>query len=892
MAKKHNYFNLDFLDKIALKYWRRWLILLFLGIFLTVSIAPVLSQATGQEYFNQGEINYQEGLYEEAAKNLQQAIEMFSAQDKELEVAIALTNLGKSQLALGKVKEAFYSWEDAEKIYAKLGNEAGKVESKILAAKALKNLGFYPKSCQKIIEALQIDILNCEELTQEILKSESKRILAKNDPVYLDGWRNLGDILREMGILEQSQLVLELLVNKNLLASEKAATFLSLGNTYRVMGNLKRDRLSSPNYDYIPWRCEVNNSYNELDISDYEQALSYYQQAEVKPIKTKAQLNRLSLLLAMGKFSEAAELLKAINLDEIPLSRARVYARINYAKILACLQQNNAAIDQIVEQMKIATKEAEYLEDKRIKAYVLGNWGGLNEYLAWLLATNEELVNQDVCQTAEECYEIAKKWTEQALYLAQDAPDISYEYSWQLGRILAAKGEEEKAITAYDNAAKSLESVRKDLLTIDSNVQFSIWNKVEPLYRQLVSLLLTTDASKSEDNLWKSINYVESQQIAELQNFLRCDPEFLTTNQRIYQAEDPITVLKERVEQIFKADPNAALIYPILLEDSLDIIVALPGQPLRHEVTKLSKNEFESTVKNLREYLLTPIQNNDAEILFSEIYDWLIKPFAEELAGVKTLVFVLDSFFQNIPMAALYDGKEYLIEKYGIAIVPSLQLLDSSQPTSREQINALIAGITDAPSFQEEGLAPLPNVGREIEDINNEIQTGETLFGQEFIQSNVEKQLNSNNFSIVHIATHGNFSSNPEDTYILDWNEKIKVKDFDNLLQLNIDNESKPVELLILSACQTATGDRRAALGLAGVAIKAGARSTLATLWQVNDASTAEFMQQFYQELKNPQLTKAEAVRQAQLALLKNYPDTDYNRFYYWAPFVIIGNWL
>lgn len=889
MAKKQKYFNLD---KIALKPLQRWLILLSLGIFLTVGIAPVLSQSTGREYFNQGSINYQQGLYWEAANNLQQAIEMFSAQGEELEVAIALTNLGKSQLALGKAKEALYSWENAEKIYTKLGNESGKVESNLLAGKAFKNLGFYPKSCQKIIEALQIESLNCEELTQELLESESKRILAKNNPVYLDGWRNLGDVLREMGILEQSKLVLELIANKNLSESEKAASFLSLGNTYQTMGKLKRDRQSSPNYDYIPWRCEVNIPSEGLDISDYEQALSYYQQAEVKPIKTKAQINRLSLLLEMGKFSEAEELLKEIKLDEIPLSRARVYARINYAKSLACLQQNNYAIDQIVEQMKIATKEAEYLEDKRIKAYVLGNWGGLNEYLAWLLASSKQLVNKNVCQTAEECYETAKKWTEQALYLAQDAPDISYNYSWQLGRILAAKGEEKKAISAYDNAAKSLESVRKDLLTIDSNVQFSFWNKVEPLYRQLIGLLLTTDASNSEDNLWKSMYYVESQQIAELQNFLRCDPEFLATNQRIYQPEDPITALKQRVAQIFKTDPNVGLIYPILLEDRLEIIVALPGKPLSHGVTQLSKKQFETTVKQLREYLLTPIQNNDAEILFSEIYDWLIKPFAQELAEVKTLVFVLDSFFQNIPMAALYDGKEYLIEKYGIAIVPSLQLLDSSQPSSRQQINALIAGTTDAPSFQEEGLAPLPNVGREIEDISNEINTGETLLGQEFIQSNMEKQLNSNNFSIVHIATHGNFSSNPEDTYILDWNEKIKVKDFDNLLRLSVNNESQPLELLILSACKTAMGDRRAALGLAGVAIKAGAISTLATLWQVNDASTAEFMQQFYQELKNPQLTKAEAVRQAQLALLKNYPDTDYNRFYYWAPFVIIGNWL
>jgi CHAT domain-containing protein len=244
-------------------------------------------------------------------------------------------------------------------------------------------------------------------------------------------------------------------------------------------------------------------------------------------------------------------------------------------------------------------------------------------------------------------------------------------------------------------------------------------------------------------------------------------------------------------------------------------------------------------------------------------------------------------------MSALFDGQHYLIEKYAVNLIPSLQLL-SPQIASREQISVLMGGATDAPSFERENLNALPNVEKELEGISREVSRKKQLLQQDFVEANIQQQINSSPFSIVHIATHGNFSSNPEQTYVLDWTRRIKIEDLERLLRLNRQRDKQPIDLLILSACETATGDRRAALGLAGVAIRAGARSTIATLWQVNDASTAELMIQFYQNLQNPQLTKAEALRQAQLKLLnkENYLDRDYNRAYYWAPFVIVGNWL
>ncbi len=144
-------------------------------------------------------------------------------------------------------------------------------------------------------------------------------------------------------------------------------------------------------------------------------------------------------------------------------------------------------------------------------------------------------------------------------------------------------------------------------------------------------------------------------------------------------------------------------------------------------------------------------------------------------------------------------------------------------------------------------------------------------------------------FPVVHLATHGQFSSKADETFILTWDGRINVNQLDTLLRIRETESPNAIELLVLSACQTAAGDKRAALGLAGIAVRAGARSTLASLWNVDDKSTAELMSQFYRELTSQKLTKAEALRQAQLALLNN---PKYQHPLFWAAYVLVGNWL
>ncbi|NEQ55340.1 MAG: CHAT domain-containing protein, partial [Leptolyngbya sp. SIO3F4] len=226
----------------------------------------------------------------------------------------------------------------------------------------------------------------------------------------------------------------------------------------------------------------------------------------------------------------------------------------------------------------------------------------------------------------------------------------------------------------------------------------------------------------------------------------------------------------------------------------------------------------------------------------------------------------------------------FLIEDYNVALTPGLKLM-SPQPIPRENIQILAAGLTEG----RQGFAPLSHVASEMSAIQSNIPQGEVLLDQAFTRDSLKRQLQSTSFPIVHIATHGQFSSVAEDTFILSWDKRINVTELDQALQNNSLNGDTAIELLVLSACETAKGDKQAALGLAGTAVRAGARSTLATLWSVNDEATAKLIGHFYEALTNSDVTRAEALRQAQLKLLQN---PQYRHPIYWAPYILLGNWL
>jgi CHAT domain-containing protein/lipopolysaccharide biosynthesis regulator YciM len=748
-------------------------------------------------------------------------------------LAQALNNQGILQLAKGQSQEALLTWQSAADAYAQVPDRVGVLRSQINQVQALEALGLYPRACKLLVQALELTPLTCETLTLESLEKKLGNLPRPLSAIYQLGWRSLGDVLRALGQRQLAEGVLETLLAALPVEQDRSAVLLSLGKTLQ-------------------------------DRGDSQRALSLYQQAARSSADTstqlKGQLSQLSLSVKLEQWEAAFALIPSIqaNLERLSVSQAKIYAQINLAQSLIRLKQAPSKLPQInwAEIASLLTKavqESEILANKRDEALAIAHLG--------------------------EIYERTQQWspaqalTEKALLIAQalNAPEITYQGQWQLGRILQAQGETENAIHAYTEAVSTLQSISSDL-AISPEVQFSFQETVEPIYRQLVSLLLQPNRRGEipQENLYKARDAIESLQRAELINFL---------------GESCLENSSVNVEQV---DAQAAIVYPIILPDRLEVILSLPKQPLRHYSQVIGQQQLKETIKELRRTLVIRSQRYYFEPA-QQLYQWLIRPLQNDLtqAQIQTLVFVLDGDLRNIPMAALYDGKQFLIENYAIALTPSLKLL-TSQPLQKRGLQTLAAAVTEA----QKGLPRLLFVEQELEAIAANVPSV-ILANQNFTASHLQERLEETNFPIVHIATHGQFSSNIDKTFIVAWQSKIDLRQLDDLLQTSSVRRSirrgTPLELLVLSACETAVGDKRAALGLAGAAIQSGARSTVATLWSVNDRATAEFMGQFYRTLAKQKVSKAAALRQAQLALLQR---DLYSHPFYWSPYILMGNWL
>ncbi|NES81552.1 MAG: CHAT domain-containing protein [Moorea sp. SIO2B7] len=793
------------------------------------SQGAILNQTQALNYLS---LAYQDlGQWENAQKAIAKSLNLLQSFEKLDKRGIALfaqalNTQGSLQLAKGQTEEALESWKQAETNYNRAENETGKLGSRINQAQALQTLGQYRRA-KSLLESL------VEELKAQpdsLLKADGLRSLG----VAL---QTIGDFLQSKEILEQSWAISQQL-NSTI---DTSATLFSIGNTAR-------------------------------DLKQYDVALAYYQEAAEQAIdeifKVQAQLNQLNLLVETQKWQDTISLVPEIESSLLNLSPSRpsIYAKVNLAESLMKIEEISRInttlvapqIDLITNPAKIAQllataiQQGRQISDPRAEAYSLNQLGKLYEN--------------------SQQWKEAQSLTEQALRIAQgiNADDLTARASWQLGRILKQQEDIKGAIAAYQNSLDTLQSLRSDLVAINTDVQFNFTESVEPVYRELASLLLTPpdQGEVSQTNLKQARQVLEALQLAELDNFFR--DACLDT--------EPV-----EIDQI---DPQAAVIYPIILSDRLEVILSLPNQTLRHYTTQLSLPEVEATLQQMYSSLYLGYSGEERLRLSEEVYNWLVKPAEEYLAksNIKTLIFVPDGFLRNLPMGALYDGKQYLIEKYSLSLSPGLQLFPEG--LENEKISALAVGLTEA----RQGFSELPAVKKEVNEIASLVDS-RILLNEEFTSTTLREQINTKPFPIVHLATHGQFSSNQKKTFLLTWNDRIGVKDLDKLFQKRRLGLIKPVELLILSACQTASGDKRATLGLAGLALRSGARSTIASLWSVNDQSTADLMSAFYQQLAQPnsEITKAEALRQAQLTLLK---DSRYNHPYFWASFVLVGNWL
>ena len=301
-------------------------------------------------------------------------------------------------------------------------------------------------------------------------------------------------------------------------------------------------------------------------------------------------------------------------------------------------------------------------------------------------------------------------------------------------------------------------------------------------------------------------------------------------------------------------------------DDQLEIrLVTAKGDVIRYRIEEATRAEFEKVATAFRDLISDGTKTRDNSYLTyaKQLYEWLITPLEGDLQarGVDNAIFLLDVGLRSLPLAALHDGQKFLVEKYSIGLMPSLSLTDTHYE-SVKQFEVLAMGTKDFSQIQ--ALEDLPLVPLELTTITERLWPGNYFLDQEFTPANLKFQRNNQFYGIVHLATHGNFESGkPADSYIQFWDEKVTL---DKLPNLNL--EQPLVELLVLSACRTALGDREAELGFAGLAAKTGVKSALASLWYVRGLGTLPLMAEFYQQLNQTPI-KAEALRQAQIAMLQ-----------------------
>lgn len=338
-----------------------------------------------------------------------------------------------------------------------------------------------------------------------------------------------------------------------------------------------------------------------------------------------------------------------------------------------------------------------------------------------------------------------------------------------------------------------------------------------------------------------------------------------------------------------KLGQQTAIISSIILKDRTGFLVSLPNGEKRSWWININSknlkqviNEYRQGLERYRDFVYDPR-------LAQQLYNWIIRPFAADLEAleIKTLVFIQDGILHSVPMAALHDGKKFLVQKYAIATTPSLALINTKNTIRKRQ--ALVLGLTKQATVDGRKFPALTHVEKEISQVQAQIPNSKQLLDEDFTHLRLQRELSKTVYPIIHIATHGEFGTDPKDTFLITGNnQKLTITDLATTIR-NIKSESNPVDLLFLTACQTAVGDDRAVLGLAGVAVEAGVRSALATLWFIQDAPTVTLVTEFYKHWYKLGMSKAQALQASQQALIE--AGGQYTHPAYWASFILIGNW-
>ncbi len=722
----------------------------------------------------------------------------------------------------GAFDQAAVSWTQAADLYGQAGKASERAESLVRLAEAYQALAQYRLAAQSLESA--------------------QRLVAP-----------LGDRSREARILAD-------LGHLYLAAGQEAEAARYLSDALRLSRELHNVGLSAVVLNNLGTLAGIQERHTDA-LAAFSESFTLAKDDRNQVLAVRALMNTATAFVqetgyrdAKVQYDRALEYLQRLD-PSYDKAFALITIGLAYHRLVPYLPHMRAdLIERAHRAFTAAGSVAEAIGNPRIGSYAFG-------YLGMLYETEAQ-------------YPEALNLTRQAIFLAQQvmAPESLFRWHWQAGRVLQKMGKPDEALEAMRRAVYAAESVRPELAMTYGTGASSFREGVGGVYFDLADLLLQrsaalADPAQAEPYLKEARDTVELLKVAELRDYFH---------------DDCVDAARSRVTGLEAVSQTAAVVYPILLQDRLELLVSLPSG-LRRVSVPVGLEQITKEVRTLRKRLE---KRTTVEYLphAQQMYDWLMRPLEPVLAGspIDTLVFVPDGPLRTIPMAALHDGKQFLISKYAVATTPGLTLTDPRALT-REHIQVLSAGLSQG----VQGFPSLPNVPEELKAVQG-LYGGIKLLNQDFVTSRFENEVKQHPFSIMHIATHGQFESDSRKTFLLTFDDKLTMDRLDAYVGL-FRFRDQPLGLLTLSACKTAAGDDRAALGLAGVAIRAGARSALATLWFINDQASTELVAEFYRQLKDGSVSKAAALQRAQLKLMQ---DPIYQHPAYWSPFLLLNNWL
>lgn len=677
---------------------------------------------------------------------------------------------------------------------------------------------------------------------------------------------------------KQRQLISLALVDALLRNGQIAAAEHRLENVYQELTNAHNPALLG----------EAMQRFGHIAVAlkDRQQAIDWYRKAVAQVKQTADQAQIAAALLNLASVDANHALLTEANrhiqsIDDLKLQQQLRVSLAYRAAQQGRVQMAYQALQNVLQQSPVP----------RLKSQVLGQLAELYQ--------QQNRINE------------ALQLTDQAL-LADSSPDLQLQWHWQRARLLAMQQQTEPALAAYRSAAQQLQQLRVDIPAIYHNGESSFNQTFAPLYTDFIAMLLKQakqkEGARQQQLLAEAVHAWEQLKAVELQDYFR----------------DACAVKQQQQQAVLEA--GTAMLYPMLLSDGVAMVVRFADQIKAYPVSqtpaqiRLSTQRLNQAVYGFESVL----EKSQA------LYQALIAPIAADLQqkNIQTLVYLPDGPLRTVPFALLHDGQRYLTEKYALVTVPGLSML-AERSTELSKKDILLAGMSEPGPVVEElvdsginilgapeeqrGLqlrgenisfgAPAPLTERNLRvsrlkqelalpGVKEELKTLASI-SQVKVMENADFMLNNFQQSVqqghafVHIASHGYFSGEPEKSFIMTYDHLLTMRQLSELFQTEAFHD-RPIELVTLSACQTAEGDDRSPLGLSGVVVQTGVKSAIGTLWPVADEAAKRFFADFYQYYQQPGTTKAQAMQYAQKKLLQ---DEQMNHPIFWAPFVLVGEW-